>query len=87
MNRDIIGQQRKRVIEMEKVTSVNGFLASLPKIPMRKVWNVVMDGKVIQGVSATDNRKSTAEAYIASKYPGKEFTLVFLEKRIGRTPS
>ena len=73
--------------EMERVMSVNGFLANLPKIPMRKVWNVIIDGKVVQGVSASDNRKSTAEAYIANKYPGKEFTLVFMEKRIGRTPS
>lgn len=57
--------------------SVDGLLASLPKIRKRRIWNVVMDGKTIQGVSATDNRKETAQAYIASKFPGKEFTLVF----------
>lgn len=62
---------------MEKVTSVNSWIASLPKIRKRRIWNVIMDGKVVQGVSATDNRKETAQAYIASKYPGKEFTLVF----------
>jgi len=28
-------------------------------------------------VSASDNRKATAEAYIANKYPGMKFTLVF----------
>lgn len=67
---------------MEKVTSVNGWIASLPRIRKRKIWNVVIDGKVVQGVSATDNRKATAEAYIANKYPGQRFTLVFVEWRI-----
>lgn len=57
--------------------SVNGFIGSLPKFPRRKVWNVVMNGKIVQGVSSTDNREETAQAYIASKYPGQEFTLVF----------
>lgn len=63
---------------MEKVMSVNGFIASLPKIRKRKVWNVVIDGKVVQGVGATDNKRSTAEAYIAQKYPNTQFTLVFV---------
>jgi hypothetical protein len=62
---------------MEKVTSVNSFIASLPKIRKRRIWSVTIDGKVVQGVSATDNRKETAEAYIASKYPGQVFTLKF----------
>lgn len=62
---------------MEKVMSVNGFIASLPKIRNRRIWNVVIDGQVVQGVSASDNRKSTAESYIRSKYPNTEFTLVF----------
>jgi hypothetical protein len=62
---------------MEKVMSVNGLIGSLPKIRKRKIWNVVIGGNVVQGVGATDNRKETAEAYIASKYPNQEFTLVF----------
>ncbi len=62
---------------MEKVTSVNGFIASLPKIRKRRIWQVIIDGEVVQGVSATDNRKVTAEAYIANKYPGQVFTLKF----------
>jgi len=62
---------------MEKVTSVSGWIASLPKIRKRRIWKVIVDGKVVQGVSATDNRKATAEAYIASKYPGQVFTLEF----------
>ena len=66
---------------MQSVMSVNSFIGSLPKNRGRRIWNVLMDGKIIQGVSATDNRKSTAEAYIASKYPGKVFTLVFAEWR------
>lgn len=62
---------------MEKVTSVNSFIASLPKIRKRRIWSVIIDGKVVQGVSATDNRKETAQAFIASKYPGQAFTLKF----------
>lgn len=61
---------------------VNDFIGSLPKIRKRKIWNVVIDGKIVQGVGATDNRQSTAEAYIAQKYPGQKFTLVFREWKI-----
>lgn len=67
---------------MEKATSVSDFIGSLPKIRKRKIWSVIIDGKVVQGVSATDNRKETAQAYIASKYPGQVFTLKFIEWRI-----
>ena len=67
---------------MEKSTNVNDLIASLPRIRRRRVWKVVIDGKVVQGVSATDNRKETAEAYIASKYPGQAFELVFAEWRL-----
>lgn len=62
---------------MEKATSVSGFIGSLPRISRRRVWRVMMNGVAVQGVSATDNRKSTAEAYIAGKYPGQTFTLEF----------
>ena len=67
---------------MEKVMSVNGLIASLPKIRKRRVWSVIINGTVVQGVSASDNRKETAQAYIASKYPGQVFILKFLEWRI-----
>ena len=62
---------------MKPSVNVNDWIGSLPKIRRRRVWNVIIDGKVVQGVSATDNRKATAEAYIAAKYPGQAFTLVF----------
>ena len=62
---------------MQPSVNVNDWIGSLPKIRRRRVWNVIIDGKVVQGVSATDNRKATAEAYIAAKYPGQAFTLVF----------
>lgn len=62
--------------------SVNGFLTSLPKIRKRRIWHVIINGKVVQGVSASDNRKETAEKYIAGKYPGQVFTLTFAEWRI-----
>lgn len=64
---------------MQPSMSVSDFIGSLPRIKIRKrrIWNVLIDGVVVQGVSATDNRKATAEAYIAGKYPGQKFTLVF----------
>lgn len=58
--------------------SVGDFIGSLPRIRKRRIWNVVDEnGNVVQGVSASDNRKATAEAYISNKYPGMKFTLVF----------
>jgi hypothetical protein len=67
---------------MEKVNSVNGFISSLPKIRKRRIWQVIINGTVVQGVSASDNRKETAQAYIASKYPGQAFTLKFSHWKI-----
>jgi hypothetical protein len=58
---------------MEPVMSVNGFIASLPKIQKKKVWKVVDSaGTVVQYVGSTDNRKSTAEKYIWGKYPDRK---------------
>lgn len=62
---------------MNPSISTNDFIASLPRIRRRRIWNVVIDGKIVQGVSATDNRRSSAEAYIAKKYPDQTFKLVF----------
>lgn len=57
---------------------VNDFISSLPRIEKKKVWKVVdANGTVVQGVGSTDNRKSTAQKYINSKYPGQKLTLVF----------
>lgn len=67
---------------MQPSVSVNDFIGSLPRIRRRRIWNVIIDGKVVQGVSATDNRKATAEAYIAGKYPGQVFTLQFSRWKI-----
>jgi len=75
--------RKKRIGKMEKVTSVNSFIGSLPRLRGRRIWHVIIDGKIVQGVSAKDNRKSSAEAYIASKYPGQVFTLKFHEWRLG----
>jgi hypothetical protein len=73
---------REKDRKMEKVQSVNGFISSLPKIRKRRIWKVIINGTVVQGVSADDNRKSTAQAYIASKYPGQAFTLEFSHWKI-----
>lgn len=67
---------------MEKSVNINSFIGSLPKIRKRRIWNVVIDGKIVQGVSASDNKKSTAEKYIAEKYPNTQFTLVFARWKI-----
>lgn len=57
---------------------VNDFIGSLPKIVEKKVWKVTdSNGTVIQYVGATDNRQSTAQAYIDQKYPGQILTLTF----------
>jgi hypothetical protein len=63
---------------MEKVSSVNGFINSLPRIVQKKVWKVTnADGTVVQYVGSTDNRKSTAQEYINEKYPSRTLTLTF----------
>jgi hypothetical protein len=67
---------------MENHAKTFDILANLPRIRKRKIWEVYVDGKVIQLVGATDNRKATAERYIAGKYPNVKFTLKFLEYRI-----
>ena len=71
-------KEKKERMKMEKSMSVNSFIASLPRIVQKKIWKVTDEsGKIVQCVSATDNRKSTAQAYIASKYPGRNLKLTF----------
>jgi hypothetical protein len=44
----------------------------------KKVWKVTdKDGTVVQYVGATDNRESTAQAYIKEKYPQRDLILTF----------
>lgn len=63
---------------MEKSVSVNGFIGSLPRIVQKKIWKVTDEnGTVVQCVSASDNRKGTAQAYINAKYPGRTLKLTF----------
>ena len=65
-------------MKMEKVTSVNDFIGSLPKIVQKKVWKVTdQNGTVVQYVGATDNRESSAQAYIDEKYVGQKLILTF----------
>lgn len=67
---------------MEKVTHVNDFISSLPRIVAKKIWKVTdSTGTVVQYVSASDNRKYTAQAYINSKYPGQSLTLTYAGTR------
>ena len=63
---------------MQPVMSVNDLIGSLPRIVAKKIWKVTdASGTVVQYVSATNNRKYTAQAYIDSKYPGQTLTLTF----------
>lgn len=63
---------------MEKSVSVNGFIGGLPRIVKKKIWKVTDEnGTVVQCVSASDNRKDTAQAYINAKYPGRTLKLTF----------
>jgi hypothetical protein len=73
-----IRSKKEREEKMEKATSVNSFINSLPKITQKKVWKVIdQNGTVVQYVGATDNRKSSAQAYIDHKYAGQKLTLTF----------
>jgi hypothetical protein len=57
---------------------INDFISSLPKIREKKIWKVIdHNGTTVQYVSATDNRKITAQKYINEKYPDRDLTLVF----------
>lgn len=63
---------------MERMMSVNGLIASLPRVVEKKIWMVTDEnGQPVQCVSATDNRKSTAQKYIDGKYPGRVMKLTF----------
>ena len=63
---------------MEKVTHINSFIASLPKMVQKKVWKVTDEnGTVVQYVGATNNKKYTAQEYINEKYPGRVLKLTF----------
>jgi hypothetical protein len=77
----MLERERKRVFKMygiPKSTSVNDFLSTLPRIREKKIWKVTdTDGTVVQYVSASDNRKGTAQKYINEKYPNRKLTLTF----------
>lgn len=63
---------------MEKSTSVNEFINSLPRIVQKKVWKVTdKDGTVVQYVGSTNNKKYTAQQYINEKYPNRDLKLTF----------
>ena len=63
---------------IQKSTSVNGFLGSLPRIVAKKVWKVTdKDGTVVQYVSGANNLKRNAQMYIDQKYPGQVMKLTF----------
>lgn len=63
---------------IQKSTSVNDFIGSLPRLVKKKIWRVVDEnGTFVQCVSASNNRKYTAQAYIDNKYPGRVMKLTF----------
>jgi hypothetical protein len=63
---------------MQKVTHIKDWISSLPRVVEKKIWMVTDEnGTPVQCVSATDNRKSTAQKYIDGKYPGRVMKLTF----------
>lgn len=63
---------------MEKSMSVNGWIASLPRIVAKKIWKVTDEsGTVVQYVSGANNLRRNAQMYIDQKYPGQKMTLTF----------
>lgn len=63
---------------IQKSTSVNDFIGSLPRIVAKKVWKVTdSNGTVVQYVSGTNNLKRNAQLYIDQKYPGQVMKLTF----------
>lgn len=63
---------------MQKATHINDFIGSLPRMVAKKIWNVYDEqGDLVQGVSASDNLKRTAQKYIDGKYPDRIMRLKF----------
>ena len=63
---------------MQKATHINELMAELARIVPKKIWNVYDEqGNLVQGVSASDNRKRTAQKYIDGKYPDRTMRLKF----------
>ena len=63
---------------IEPSTNVNDFIGSLPRLVQKKIWRVTDEnGNLVQCVSASDNKKSTAQRYIDQKYPGRVMKLTF----------
>jgi len=63
---------------MQKATHINDFIGSLPRMVAKKIWNVYDEqGNLVQGVSASDNLKRTAQKYIDEKYPDRTMRLKF----------
>ena len=67
---------------MQKATHINDFISSLPRIVAKKIGNVYDEqGNLVQGVSASDNLKRTAQKYIDEKYPNRVMRLKFAGTR------
>ena len=63
---------------MQKATHINDFIGSLPRMVAKKIWNVYDEqGNLVQGVSASDNLKRTAQKHIDEKYPDRTMRLKF----------
>lgn len=63
---------------MRKATHVNDFISSLPKIRMRKIWNIIIDGKAVSAVKAYT--RDDAEKFASSQYPNVQFKLKYMHK-------
>jgi len=65
---------------MEKSVHVNSFIGSLPRIRQRRFWNVLVNGKAVCGVKASN--KYAAMNLAKSKFPNDMVELVYVGWRM-----
>ena len=53
-------------------------IESLPRVEQKKIWSVLDENlELVQYVASKDNRRRTAQKYIAKKYPNRNLILRF----------
>lgn len=61
---------------IQRSTSINSIIRSLPRNRTRHVWNIIIDNKVVGWVAAKYD--SDAERYVRNNYPNKSFRLEWI---------
>jgi len=73
-------EQERRVMKMEKIQSLNGFLASLPRMKKRSKYVINIGGIDVAAVKVW--KKQTAIEYVEKTYPGQAYTLRYWGKAL-----